>query len=466
MSKKILIVSHDRIGKQMAGPAIRCIEFARILAEYTTVTLAVPDQSDELNIKGVSFVKYDYGGKQLLSIAAQSDTLILSGLTLAQFPGLADLEVPIVLDIYAPFNIENLEFLASGKIKNRVADHNKVLDLLCYQLRHADFFLCANDRQRDYWLGILSALNRVNPLTYNDDNTLQKLICVVPFGLPSTPPVHTQSVLKGVYPGIAVNDKVILWGGGIYEWFDPQILIQAVNQIVATRSDVKLVFMGVKHPNPNVRGFDKLKQLMALSKELGLTDRHVFFNDWVPYEARQNYLLEADIGVSLHLEHIETRYSFRTRILDYIWAGLPILATGGDGFADIIERNGLGRIVAPEDVNNVRDALIDMLAISDLGEKTKPQFSRVAGQLTWLTVTQPLIEFCLSPFFAADRFSQTKNTYPLPLRTFSDNEMPPPVFTQSWVERIIKGWRVLQEYGVSVFLYEVKNYLKWLRTRH
>jgi hypothetical protein len=38
-------------------------------------------------------------------------------------------------------------------------------------------------------------------------------------------------------------------------------------------------------------------------------------------------LREADIGVSLHREDVETRYSFRTRVLDYLWAGLPIITT-------------------------------------------------------------------------------------------------------------------------------------------
>ena len=47
----------------------------------------------------------------------------------------------------------------------------------------------------------------------------------------------------------------------------------------------------------------------------------MFFNeDWVAYDDRQNYLLEADVGVSTHLDHVETEFSFRTRILDYLWA--------------------------------------------------------------------------------------------------------------------------------------------------
>ncbi|NJP07416.1 MAG: glycosyltransferase family 4 protein, partial [Chloroflexaceae bacterium] len=71
-------------------------------------------------------------------------------------------------------------------------------------------------------------------------------------------------------------------------------------------------------------------QTVALADELGLRDTTVFFNDhWVPYTERGRYLLEADIGISTHLEHIETRFAFRTRVLDYIWAGLPMVVSDG-----------------------------------------------------------------------------------------------------------------------------------------
>ena len=36
-----------------------------------------------------------------------------------------------------------------------------------------DFFLCARDKQRDFWLGQLAAVGRVNPVTYDADETLR-----------------------------------------------------------------------------------------------------------------------------------------------------------------------------------------------------------------------------------------------------------------------------------------------------
>ena len=65
----------------------------------------------------------------------------------------------------------------------------------------------------------------------------------------------------------------------------------------------------------------------------------------MPYAERGRYLADADIGVSTHVLHVETAFSFRTRMLDYLWAGLPIVCTEGDEFAGIVEREGLGRVV-------------------------------------------------------------------------------------------------------------------------
>ena len=56
------------------------------------------------------------------------------------------------------------------------------------QLALGDFFLCASERQRDFWIGALHTAGRINPQTYAADPTLRSLIDVVPFGLPDEPP--------------------------------------------------------------------------------------------------------------------------------------------------------------------------------------------------------------------------------------------------------------------------------------
>jgi glycosyltransferase involved in cell wall biosynthesis len=271
------------------------------------------------------------------------------------------------------------------------------------QLSRGDFFLCASEKQRDFWLGQLSAVGRINPKNYDADETMGSLIAVVPFGVPDEPPVHTRQALKGVVPGIGADDRVILWGGGIYNWFDPLTLLHAVDRLRQRRPDVRLFFLGLKHPNPDVPEMRMAVAARKLSDALGLTDKHVFFNEgWVAYEDRQNYLLEADIGVSTHLDHVETAFSFRTRILDYLWTGLPIVATAGDTFADLIQSRGLGVTVPPGDVEALEEALFGLLDDEAAAAACRLRLAEIVADHAWSKVLAPLVAFCRAPKRAAD----------------------------------------------------------------
>jgi glycosyltransferase involved in cell wall biosynthesis len=204
-------------------------------------------------------------------------------------------------------------------------------------------------------------------------------------------------------PGIGADDKVILWGGGVYNWFDPLTLLRAVDRLRHRRPDVRLFFLGLRHPNPDVPEMRMAVAMRELSAELGLTDRFVFFNeDWVAYEDRQNYLLEADIAVSTHLDHVETAFSFRTRILDYFWAGLPVVATAGDSLADVIETKSLGLTVPPGDAEALEEALFRLLDDEEFATLCRKNIGDVAGDYTWSKVLRPLIDFCREPHRAPD----------------------------------------------------------------
>ncbi len=274
------------------------------------------------------------------------DIVIFQGYIMFENPSIAKSNKVVVADIYDPFHLEQLEQTRDLVQATRRDVVRSATDVLNEQLERGDLFLCASAKQRDFWLGQLAAVGRINPSTYDDGESLERLLQVVPFGVSDDRPLATRKVLRGVVPGIDDDAKIILWGGGVYNWFDPISLLRAVDKLRARMPQVRLYFLGMKHPNPHVPEMRMAVRTRQLADELGLTDTHVFFNEgWVEYEDRQNYLLESDVGVSTHLDHVETEFSFRTRILDYLWAGLPVVATGGDSFAELIDERGVGRTV-------------------------------------------------------------------------------------------------------------------------
>jgi len=217
-------------------------------------------------------------------------------------------------------------------------------------LKFGHGFLVANEKQKDFLIGQLTVLGHAKKLD---------TVIVLPFGLPDRKPGKSQPVLRG--SRIKETDFLLIWGGGIWDWFDPITLLHALAKIASQRNDIKTYFPGLMPPNPDSRKMAAVDHFLSEARRLGLLDTTLFVNTgWTSYDARGNYLLEADAGISLHRDSIEARFAFRTRILDYLWAGLPIVASKGDSWAEQIDANGLGITVPCENAEAVKHAILKM----------------------------------------------------------------------------------------------------------
>ncbi|MFM9876673.1 MAG: glycosyltransferase [Rhodoglobus sp.] len=399
---RVLVITGDPVGPRMAGPAIRAWNIAQVLAVDNEVSLMTTTTLDPVDAPFAQHRVKPGEDAAFARLLARADVIVFQGHAMAQFDALRTTEKIVVADIYDPMHLEMLE---QGRELGRATWDLRVrtaTDVLNEQLALADFFLCASERQRLFYLGQLAALGRITPSTYEHDPHLSRLLAIVPFGLDAEPPVHRRNVLKGTLPGIGSEDRVVIWGGGVYSWFDPRTLIRAMAQLALRRDDARLFFLGTRHPGVEAMGI--VRESLDLATELGLLDSTVFFNeDWVQYVDRGDYLSEADAGVSTHFSHVETEFSFRTRILDYLWASLPMVVTQGDGFAELIEREGLGVVVPPEDVDALAAALERVLYDEAFIEETRRNIHAVRERFTWERVLAPLVDFVRDPTPAADR---------------------------------------------------------------
>jgi GT2 family glycosyltransferase/glycosyltransferase involved in cell wall biosynthesis len=400
---RVLIVTGDPIGKKMAGPAIRAWNMAEALAANNHVTLVTLAGAEPMSAP-FDIVHIRPGDDRAMGkLEKMTDVIVFQGLAMALFDSLRTSDKIIVADVYDPMHLEQLEQgreLGAAQWNKQVSD---ATDVLNEQLARGDFFLCASERQRHFYLGQLAALGRVNPANYAEDPDLTHLIDVVPFGLNEVFPEATKPALKGVLPGIGADDKVLLWSGGLYNWFDPATLIRAVARLSETHDNVRLFFQGTKHPHPGVPEMGIVADSRSLARELGVLDCSVFFNDsWVDYAERHNYLGEADAGVSTHFAHVETTFSFRTRILDYLWAELPMVVTEGDHFAELIAAEKLGIVVPPNDVDALTAALETVLFDKEFAAASRANIKRVRPDYEWGTVLAPLVNFVATPQHAPD----------------------------------------------------------------
>lgn len=431
MAKKVLVITGDAIAPSISGPGIRALKIAEQLSKSNDVR--VVSTLKYLPVEAPFFVG-KATGHELKKHVSWAEVIIFQGFVLAQNHWIKRSRALLVADLYDPLHLEHLEDadLENEKISSREIRHT--LAVLTEQIRCADFILCASEKQRDFWLGYLSAVGRVDVPNYLQDSSLRELIDVVPFGLSAEKPQQSRHALREGVSGIDHDSFVLIWGGGIYNWFDPLTLIRAVAQLSNRYPQLKLFFMASAHPNPLVAKSKMANQAIALADELGVLGTSVIFNkEWIPFDERSEYLLDANIGVSTHFSHLETDFSFRTRMLDYLWTNLPMISSAGDTFADLIEQYNLGIAVPTEDVDALASAIARYLEQPHLVAEALPGIQKLASELSWENVVKPLEAFINRGRPAPDI---------LGTRPGRINSIPTTVVRESWIRGKMRGMKI------------------------
>lgn len=393
--KKVLIISHDRIGSNMAGPGIRYHYMAEVLSADFDVTVGffdpgyLPEKSfsasySVAHIHDVEFHKIFEGKDAIISLYLNDDMI-----DYCDKHG-----IYLVFDIYAPVPVENLALALYGNNKiTGESDFVYTRSNLMYErfFQSGDLFLLSNRRQLDYWIGYVFGADLIRLSSYSKREVFDRFV-IAPMGIDAKSTLsHTKNVIRGVLPGVGDSDKVVLWTGGIWNWFDAQSLIRAMSNLAKKRPDIKLVFFGTKHPNPDVPEMKEALEAHNLAEELGVLGKNVFINvGWVSYADRINYLLEADVAANTTKQTIESELSHRTRVLDHILTSLPTIATAGDYLSDeVIGPKQLGIIVPPGDIDAIEKAILEI--VDDRTNATiRSNVAAIRQDYDWQTVLAPL----------------------------------------------------------------------------
>lgn len=374
----------------MAGTGIRAYELARVLADSCDVQLAGTEGS--LSPDGrMSVVEYSLPAPDALRAPIHKADVIVAQPHWPLVMGwMQRSRARLIFDLYAPELLEALETFAGHRPVIRGLIGGLITDRLMHALHIGHHFLCASEKQRDLWTGVMIGERLLQFSVYRRDPSLNDLFGIVPFGLPDQAAEPTGGPgPRQKFPGIAADDEIIIWNGGVWDWFDPLTTVEGVARLQALRPRARLVFMGAATHAQAIRAIGRTEDR---ARELGLLGRSVFLNDeWVPYERRADWLLQCSCAVSTHVDQLETRYSFRTRLLDCFWAGLPVVCTAGDALADRIALDDLGETVPPGDPVALAAAL-DRVLGRGRGEYSK-RLAATAEEYRWPRAASPLVEF-------------------------------------------------------------------------
>jgi glycosyltransferase involved in cell wall biosynthesis len=391
----VLLICADSVGAEMAGLGIRCWELARTLSAHASVTVAHggSEQGEAEGIRTVAF--RPHAPHPLRALIERADIIIAH----PQWPlvdrWLKRSSARVVIDLYCPETLETLELAADRSKLQRGQLTATTLDRLHAALRTGDNFICASESQRDLWLGAMLALRLIGPQLYDEDVSLRETIDLVPFGAPREPPLRVAGVgPRETIAGVDADSELVLWNGGIWRWLDAPSAIRAVAEVAKRRPRVRLVFMGGAPEHP--AAVQSTREARALAEQLGLLGSVVFFHDsWVPYAERGTWLLQADCAISAHAEHLETRFAYRTRLLDCFWAGVPIACTSGDDLAEYVARQQLGAVAPPQDVPALAGALEEVLENGRANYAAR--LAIAAEQNSWERMTAALLRWIVAP---------------------------------------------------------------------
>ncbi len=322
--------------------------------------------------------------------------------------------MPAALDLYDPWLIENLSYLATLGLDPYRNDHATWL----LQLARGDFFLCSSEEQRVFYLGFLAALGRVNPELAARDPDLRSLIDVVPFGVPEELPPHQPYL-----PPRLSGERRLLFGG-LYDWYDPWTLLEALSRIGPAGAGWVLLLIHNPNPGTPQRLFADVEAWCRRRDWWGSRVRAL---DWVPVERRYDLLRDVDLLVAPHRPSLETRLSLRTRFLDALAAGCPVVTTEGGAMSRLLREHGAGWVVPPGDAPALAGAIVEALEAPGLALDQAPPSAvdqapplaawrqGAAGLLAsfrWEQALAPLLRFCREPRreLTKERFVHTLGT--------------------------------------------------------
>ena len=386
------LLPSEALRPKMAGIGLRYFELARRLPEagFDVVLLQPGDPADvpaevlENTSDRVEVRRFERG--RLAELVADCDVAITQG-QLANDLLLEVPHLPTVVDLYDPFLVENLTYAETLGLDPWRNDHATWV----LQMSRGDFFLCSCDEQRQYYLGFLTALGRINPRRVAEDPDARGLIDLVPFGVPDSIPEH-RPYLDEVLPARREGEKRLLFGG-LYDWYDPWPVLEALaaHEASPASSSEPWTLLLIRNPNPGTPQ-EVFQQVETWCRERELGIRVL---DWVPVSRRFDLLRDVDLMVATHRPSLETRLSLRTRFLDALAAGCPVVATEGGGMSRLLSESGAGRVVPAGDAAAVGEAL--RATLHDAGESSRDGATRLAEIFSWENVLKPLVAFCREP---------------------------------------------------------------------
>jgi len=149
----------------------------------------------------------------------------------------------------------------------------------------------------------------------------------------------------------------IISTGSFNLWFDETMLFNAFEFAMSQNSSILAEITGGRIPFSPEK-YDNFCEMVAASK---FKDRFLL-HGWVSKQELTSVYSRASVAVYTDIPCAETRLGARTRVLDWVSRGIPVVCTEGAEISDDIRQHNLGVVVPPGDSAAMAEAFLALAA--------------------------------------------------------------------------------------------------------
>jgi glycosyltransferase involved in cell wall biosynthesis len=181
-------------------------------------------------------------------------------------------------------------------------------------------------------------------------------------------------------PGTAT----IVFVGSFYHWHGVELLIEAFAMALEQVPGLRLCLIGDGLTRPVCE---------AKARHLGVSDA-VEFTGWIAREQVAGYLSAADIGVAPYLK-LETFYFDPVKIIEYMAAGLAVIASRQGSIDRTVDDGENGLLVPPGDVEALAEAITTLASDAVLRERFgEAGRQKIAHNQSWEATAERILSLC------------------------------------------------------------------------
>jgi glycosyltransferase involved in cell wall biosynthesis len=298
---------------------------------------------------------------------------------------------PLWIDLYG-------DRVSEGQVSSHVRRSSRgmkiLIEYLNIILRNADAYSTCSTPQKYALVGQLSMASRLNRHAFGYD-----FVNVVLPGAPSKQ-AEIRDTLKVRGEMVPQDAFVVLWCGGYNVWTDVDTLYQALNDAMDRQPRIHYVSAGAGVRMAENTSYERFLEMIASSPH---SDRFHMLG-WQPSSVVPSLYGQADVGVNLDAFHYETLLGTRTRLVEMMHYGLPVLTTLGCELSHIVEDQGLGRTFKIGDAATFSDHILALASDQSLQQKLAKQARDYTNEhLSFKKTTEPFLAWVREPKFAPDR---------------------------------------------------------------